>query len=40
LIAPGDDGGIYLIRKDTASDRWDLTLFDSGRRDATRLSST
>jgi len=36
----GDDGGIYLIRHDNASDQWDLTLFDSGRRDATRLSST
>ena len=36
----GDDGSIYLIRHDTASDRWDLTLFDSGRHDAARLSST
>jgi len=36
----GDDGGIYLIRQDTLSDRWELTLFDSGRRDETRLSST
>lgn len=36
----GDDGGIYLIRHDTAGDRWELTLFDSGRRDETRLSST
>jgi len=36
----GDDGGIYLVRHGAASDRWDLTLFDSNRRDATRLSST
>ena len=36
----GDDGGIDLIRHDTASDRWDLTLFDSGRHDAARLSPT
>ena len=36
----GDDGGIYLLRNDTASGHWDLTLFDSGRRDDTRLSST
>jgi hypothetical protein len=36
----GDDGGIYLIRQDTVNDRWELTLFDSGRRDETRLSST
>jgi hypothetical protein len=36
----GDDGGIYLIRNDTADDRWELTLFDSGRLAETRLSST
>ena len=36
----GDDGSIYLIRHDTASDRWDLTLFDSGRHDAAPLSPT
>ena len=36
----GDDGGIYLIRQDTLSDQWDLTLFDSGQRAETRLSST
>lgn len=36
----GDDGGIYLVRHDTQRDRWELTLFDSGRRDETRLSST
>ena len=36
----GDDGGIYLIRQDTLSGRWELTLFDSGRREETRLSST
>jgi hypothetical protein len=36
----GDDAAIYLIRQDTLRDRWELTLFDSGRRDAARLSST
>ena len=36
----GDDGGIYLVRHDTATDHWELTLFDSGTRDETRLSST
>jgi hypothetical protein len=36
----GDDGGIYLIRQDTLNDQWELTLFDSGRREETRLSST
>ena len=36
----GDDGGVYLVRHDTATGRWDLTLYDSGRRGETRLSST
>ena len=36
----GDDGGIYLLRQDTDEDRWEMTLYDSGRRDDTRLSST
>jgi hypothetical protein len=36
----GDDGGIYIVRHDTQEGRWDLTLFDSGLRDETRLSST
>jgi RNA 3'-terminal phosphate cyclase len=36
----GDDGGIYILRHDTARDRWELTLFDSGTRDETRLPST
>ena len=36
----GDDGGIYLLRHDTAGDLWALILFDSGHRDDTRLSST
>jgi hypothetical protein len=36
----GDDGGIYLVRHDSKSNRWELTLFDSGNRPETRLSST
>jgi hypothetical protein len=36
----GHDGGIYLLRQDTIEDRWELTLYDSGRHDKTRLSST
>lgn len=36
----GDDGGIYILRYDVPKDAWELTLFDSGTRDATRLSST
>jgi hypothetical protein len=36
----GDDGGVYLLRHDSVRDRWQLTLYDSGRRDDTRLSST
>ena len=36
----GDDGGIYILRYDVASDRWELTMFDSGTRDQPHLSST
>jgi hypothetical protein len=36
----GDDGGIYILRYDPDSDTWEMTLFDSGTRDVTRLSST
>ena len=35
----GSDGGIYILRHDTETNLWELTLFDSGRRDETRLSS-
>ena len=35
-----DDGGIYLLRQDIIEDRWEMTLYNSGRRDETRLSST
>ena len=36
----GDDGGIYILRQDVPGQTWDMTLFDSGSRDETRLSST
>lgn len=36
----GDDGGIYILRHATKDDVWEMTLFDSGTRDDTRLSST
>ena len=36
----GEDGGVYVVRYDIAADRWELTLFDSGRAADTRLSST
>ena len=36
----GDDGGIYILRHNTAVDSWELILYDSGQRDDTRLSST
>jgi hypothetical protein len=36
----GDDGGIYILRYDLDTDAWEMTLFDSGMRDETRLSST
>jgi hypothetical protein len=28
----GDDGGVYILRYDMMSDRWEMTMFDSGRR--------
>lgn len=36
----GDDGGVYLLRHDVVREDWALTLYDSGRVAATRLSST
>ena len=36
----GDNGGIYLLHHDTVEDHWEMTLYDSGRREETRLSST
>ena len=36
----GDDGGVYIVRYDSAADRWELTLSDSGRAADTRLSSS
>ena len=36
----GDDHGIYILRYDTHKDQWELTLFDSGKRQSDRLSST
>ena len=36
----GDDGGIYILRHDQTADVWEMTLFDSGTRQETRLSST
>lgn len=36
----GDDGGIYILCYDTQADEWEMTLFNSGTRDETRLSST
>lgn len=27
----GDDGATYILRHDTPSDRWELTMFDSGQ---------
>jgi hypothetical protein len=36
----GDDGCIYILRYDRNSDSWEMTLFNSGTRDDTRLSST
>ena len=36
----GDDRGIYILRYSVDADRWELTLYDSGSRADTRLSST
>jgi hypothetical protein len=36
----GDDGGVYILCHDVPEDFWEMTLFDSGTRAETRLSST
>jgi hypothetical protein len=36
----GDDNGIYILRHATHEDLWEMTLFDSGKKADTRLSST
>ena len=36
----GNDKAVYIIRHDTKTGQWELTLFDSGKLDQTRLSST
>ena len=36
----GDDGGVYVLRNNEKSQCWKLTMFHSGSRDQTRLSST
>jgi hypothetical protein len=36
----GDDGVIYLVRQDTIKDHWELTMFNNGTQNETRLSST
>ena len=36
----GNDGGIYILREDAVSDTWELTLYNSGARSESRLSST
>jgi len=36
----GSDGGVYILRNNTAKVSWELTLFDSGTREDTRLSCT
>ncbi len=36
----GDDDGIYILRHDEAAGRWEMTMFNAGGRNETRLSST
>ena len=35
----GDDGGVYIIKNDVLSGDWELTLYDSGLHQETRLLS-
>jgi len=35
-----DDNGVYIFRHDVVNDLWELTLFDSGARPDSQLSST
>jgi hypothetical protein len=36
----GDDDALYILRHDIILDSWELILFDSGKYEPTRLSST
>jgi hypothetical protein len=36
----GSDRGVYILRYDLELNHWELTMYDSGSRDETRLSST
>ena len=36
----GDDNGVYILRHSVSEDVWEMTLFDSGTKEDTRLSST
>ena len=36
----GDDDGVYILCHDVVRDHWELRLFDAGRSESTRLSST
>jgi hypothetical protein len=36
----GDDAGIYILRHDRTTDTWEMTLYDSGTHDESRLSTT
>lgn len=36
----GDDGGVYILRHDEKLQWWELTLYDSGTLEETKLSST
>ena len=36
----GSDGAIYLLRHDLTEEQWELTMYDSGQSDTSRLSST
>jgi len=35
----GSDGGTYILRHDLSEDHWEMTMYDSGQHDETRLSN-
>ena len=40
FIVRGGENDIYILRHDELAQRWELTMFQSGKYDGSRLSST
>lgn len=36
----GDDNGIYILRHSVSEDSWEMTLYNSGTDNSSRLAST